>query len=138
MCPEQKYNGLIAACGMNCGLCIGYLREKKPCGGCFKKDDPNKPSSCRSCTIVNCESLAKTTSGFCYECNKFPCARLSQLDNRYRTKYGMSMVENLLFIRDNGMGKFIDYEQTRWRCSVCGSGISVHRNYCLNCKTIFD
>jgi hypothetical protein len=28
MIQEQKYQGLIAACGMNCGLCIGYLRKK--------------------------------------------------------------------------------------------------------------
>ncbi len=73
MIQEHTYHGLIAACGMNCGLCIGYLREKNPCGGCFKKDDLNKPNSCRSCVIVNCESLTKTESGFCYECNNFPC-----------------------------------------------------------------
>jgi len=55
MDASLKYQGLIAACGMNCDLCIGYLREKKPCGGCFKIDDPHKPTGCRSCKIVNCE-----------------------------------------------------------------------------------
>ena len=93
-----RYKDLIAPCGMNCGLCIGYIRKKNPCGGCFKKDDENKPSQCRSCSIVNCESLAKTKSGFCYECKKYPCARLKNLDKRYREKYGMSMIENLLYI----------------------------------------
>ncbi len=43
MIQEQKYQGLIAACGMNCGLCIGYLRDKNSCGGCFKIDDKYKP-----------------------------------------------------------------------------------------------
>ena len=42
MQEQNRYSGLIAACGMNCGLCIGFLREKKPCGGCFKKNDENK------------------------------------------------------------------------------------------------
>ena len=42
MQEQNRYRGLIAACGMNCGLCIGFLREKKPCGGCFKKDDEDK------------------------------------------------------------------------------------------------
>lgn len=135
MHQEQKYHGLIAACGMNCGLCIGYLREKKPCGGCFKKDDVNKPNACRSCAIVNCESLAKTESGFCYDCDKYPCSRLKRLDKRYRTKYGMSMIENLSFIRENGMERFLKMEQNRWTCDVCGSGVSVHRDFCLNCKT---
>jgi hypothetical protein len=38
---ELRYTGLIAACGMNCGLCIGYLREKKPCSGCSLIKDAN-------------------------------------------------------------------------------------------------
>lgn len=135
MNTELRYQALIAACGMNCGLCIGYLREKKPCGGCFKKNDLNKPNVCRSCAIVNCELLAKTESGFCYDCKKYPCARLKQLDKRYRTNYGMSMIENLEFIKNNGMDKFLEYEQNRWTCNVCKSGVSVHRDYCLNCKT---
>jgi hypothetical protein len=135
MIQEQKYQGLIAACGMNCGLCIGYLREKKPCGGCFKKEDLNKPKICRSCVIVNCELLKKTDSGFCYDCAKFPCARLRRLDERYRAKYRMSMIDNLKFIRENGMAKFLENEQKRWTCLNCGSGISVHRDFCLHCKS---
>lgn len=135
MKEQYRYQGLIATCGMNCGLCIGFLRKKKPCAGCFKKDDVNKPKSCRSCAIVNCKSLVDTESGFCYDCVKYPCSRLTKLDNRYRTKYGMSMIENLNFIKNNGMEKFLDYEQSRWTCKECNSGISVHRDFCLNCKT---
>jgi len=129
-----KYQGLIAACGMNCGLCIGHLRDKKPCGGCFKLDDPNKPKSCRSCSIVNCHRLAKTESGFCYECDIYPCARLKKLNQRYRSKYGMSMLENLEFIQKEGMEQFLLNEQDRWKCKQCGEGISVHRDYCVHCK----
>lgn len=135
MLREKKYHGLIAACGMNCGLCIGYLREKNPCGGCFKKNDANKPPSCRSCAIVNCELLVKTESGFCYECITYPCPRLKRLDTRYRTNYGMSMLDNLNYIKVNGMERFLENEQNRWTCDICGSGISVHRDFCLNCKT---
>ena len=29
---------LIAPCGMNCGICYGYLREKNKCPGCRKRD----------------------------------------------------------------------------------------------------
>ncbi len=131
----RKYQNLIAPCGMNCGLCIGYLREKKPCGGCFKRNDKNKPKQCRSCSIVNCENLAKTESGFCFECKKYPCARLKNLDKRYRTNYSMSMIENLNFIQNYGFQKFIRNEEKRWTCKVCGTGLSVHRNFCLNCNT---
>lgn len=129
-----KYQVLIAPCGMNCGICIGHLREKRPCGGCFKKDDKNKPKHCRSCSIVNCESLAKTESGFCFDCKTYPCARLKRLDKRYRTNYGMSMIENLDYIQKCGLEEFIMNEEKRWACKECGSGLCVHRNFCLNCK----
>ena len=130
-----RYIGLIAPCGMNCGLCIGQLREKRPCGGCFKIDDENKPKVCRSCKIVNCDLLAETESGFCFDCEKYPCARLKNLDKRYRTKYGMSMIENLAYIKDHGLEEFVKNEQDKWKCKVCGAGLSVHREFCLNCKT---
>jgi hypothetical protein len=126
---------MIAACGMNCGICIGHLREIKPCGGCFRKDDINKPKQCRSCNIVNCEFLSGTESGFCFDCEKYPCARLKRLDQRYRTRYGMSMIENLEYIHDFGMDRFLVNEEIRWTCNHCGAGLSVHRDLCLNCKT---
>lgn len=91
------YIGLIAPCGMNCGLCIGHLREKKPCSGCHKIDDSNKPQGCRSCVIVNCLLLAETESGFCFDCKKYPCARLKNLDKRYKPKIIPSILK-ILFI----------------------------------------
>lgn len=134
MSQDFKYANLIAPCGMNCGLCIGHLREKKPCGGCFKIDDEHKPKVCRSCIIVNCELLAETESGFCYDCEKFPCARLKNLDKRYRSKYGMSMLENLAHIKMHGLESFLKNEEERWKCRECGAGLSVHRDFCLSCK----
>ena len=135
MRQDFKYANLIAPCGMNCGLCIGHLREKRPCGGCFKKDDENKPTICRSCVIVNCDLLSNNKSGFCYDCKKYPCTRLKNLDKRYRTKYGMSMIENLAYIKNHGLERFLNNEEEKWKCKVCGSGLSVHRDYCINCKT---
>jgi len=133
MSGSMKYQGMIAPCGMNCGLCIGHLRQKNPCGGCLGNCDINKPDGCRSCTVVICEHLAKTTSGFCFECPKYPCQRLKALDKRYRTKYGMSMFENLAFIKENGLKNFLKSEESKWTCPNCGSSLSVHRDNCLIC-----
>jgi len=36
------------------------------------------------------------------------------MDKRYRTKYGMSEIENLEFIRENGIRKFTVMERTKW------------------------
>ena len=133
MSGSMKYQGMTAPCGMNCGLCIGHLRERKPCGGCLGNNDINKPDGCKSCTVVTCEYLAKTESGFCYECPKYPCRRLKTLDKRYSTKYGMSMFENLAFIEENGLENFLKSEEKKWTCPNCGSGLSVHRDNCLIC-----
>jgi hypothetical protein len=133
MSGSIAYQGMIAPCGMNCGLCIGYLRLRKPCGGCLGNKDINKPDGCKSCTVVSCEYLANTKSGFCYECPKYPCRRLKALDNRYNTKYGMSMFENLAFIKENGLKSFLKSEKEKWTCPNCGSGLSVHRDNCLIC-----
>lgn len=126
---------LIAPCGMNCGICLAYLREKNTCAGCWG-DNKYKFASCAKCIIKNCDLLKETTSKFCYDCPKYPCARLKQLDKRYKTKYHMSMRENLKVIKKLGLPVFIEMEKARWMCPVCGGSICVHRGYCLSCKEI--
>lgn len=97
---------LIAPCGMNCGICLAYLRNKNVCKGCWGKNE-NKSKSCLNCIIKNCELLNKIDSKFCYDCEKYPCKRLKQLDKRYRLKYRMSMIDNLESIRRNGLVMFV-------------------------------
>ena len=124
---------LIAPCGMNCGICLGYLRDKNKCPGCWINNE-HKNKSRNKCIIKNCELLAKTDSKFCYDCEKYPCPRLKQLDKRYRTNYNMSMIENLEYISEYGLNKFICKENERWACKNCGGTICVHRGFCLYCK----
>ncbi len=130
---SYKFSGLIAPCGMNCGTCIAYLREKKPCCGCLE-NCADKRKSCINCAIVTCELLAKTSSNFCFECEKFPCLRLKRLDQRYKKNYGMSMIENLQVIQSLGLAEFLEQEDSRWECGNCGSTVSAHRDTCLNCN----
>ncbi|MEA3391676.1 MAG: DUF3795 domain-containing protein [Candidatus Marinimicrobia bacterium] len=122
----------IAPCGMNCSLCIGFIREKNRCEGC-NGNDQSKPQYCRTCTIVVCEKRKATESGFCYDCPTYPCARIKQIDKRYRTKHGMSMFENLAFIKENGIDAFLKHEEERWKCKSCGVLLSVHRKECMKC-----
>jgi len=124
---------MIAPCGMNCGTCIGYLREKNKCPGC-RTSSELKPSYCKSCIIINCEVIKSNSSGFCYECDRFPCRRLKQLDKRYRSKYHTSFIENLLLIKDKGIDWFLKFESDRRTCNQCGAVISVHRDCCPECK----
>ncbi len=97
---------LIAPCGMNCGVCKAYLREKNTCPGCRKG---SSFVSCQKCIIPPC----KIRKGDFCDCEK-PCARLKNLDKRYRAKYGMSMIENLEFIKENGIEKLLEAQTAKY------------------------
>ncbi|MFA5197156.1 MAG: DUF3795 domain-containing protein [Patescibacteria group bacterium] len=110
----RKINkSLIASCGMNCGVCVAHLREKNPCPGC-REVTADSPKTIFSCQIRICTERKKK---YCLDCNKFPCEKLRHLDKRYREKYGMSEIENLEYIRDHGINKFIKNERQRWQSS---------------------
>jgi hypothetical protein len=128
---------LIAPCGMNCALCASYLAMKNNlkstgimktyCAGCRPRG--------KNCAFLKkkCDLLGNGRVQYCYECNEFPCRRLKQLDKRYRTNYRMSMIENLLYIRDNGVQKLLEREAEKWRCPECGGVICCHNGICFSC-----
>jgi hypothetical protein len=121
---------------MNCTLCWGYIREKNTCPGCLRieKQESQKSKHRTTCTIRNCEHLANSGSTHCSnKCDRFPCARLKQLDKRYRTKYGMSMIDNLKAIEEYGISKFVRSEEEKWTCPECEDRICVHKPACLSC-----
>lgn len=131
---EEK---LIAPCGMNCGICVSYLAGKTElnkkgfnktyCEGCL-------PCS-KSCNLKReCSLLRKGAVRFCFQCENYPCKRLKALDKRYRTKYHMSMLENLEFIKEHGVEKFLEKEKSKWRCPKCGGVICCHNGLCLSCE----
>lgn len=126
-------SSLIAPCGMNCGLCLGYLRDKNRCEGCSSKEAA-MPAYCAKCIIRNCEVIKSSDIKFCYVCEKYPCRRLKEIDKRYRTRHNMSMLENLVHIKDLGMDDFLESEKVKWTCDTCGGVICVHRGYCLSCN----
>jgi len=134
---KRRAEELIAPCGMNCGICVSYLAKKNDlknkgfqksyCEGCLPRG--------KNCSFMkkHCDLLGKGLVRFCYECKDFPCARLKSLDERYRTRYHMSMIENLEYIKEHGMEKFLEKEEKKWRCPGCGGRISCHNGLCLNC-----
>lgn len=125
---------LIAPCGMDCRLCMAYIRTKKACPSC-RSDNPGKSKSCAGCKIKNCEELIRGNYQFCFSCESYPCERIKHIDKRYRTNYGMSMIENLSFIEERGIGEFTRREEEKWRCNECGEVLCVHYPICLSCRT---
>ena len=128
---------LIAPCGMNCSLCVSYQFMKmdlnkrgfhrKYCPGCIPRG--------KHCTFMadQCDLVGKGKVRFCTECPEFPCKRLKSLDKRYRDKYHMSMIENLNYMKENGMEKFLENQEATWKCPECGGMICCHNGLCLNC-----
>lgn len=128
---------LIAPCGMNCSLCVAYQFgvldinkwgfHRRYCPGCIPRGN--------NCTHMAdaCEKLGKGSVRFCIECEAYPCNRLKALDKRYRTKYHMSMIENLDYIKANGMEQFLIKEAEKWTCPKCGGKICCHNGLCLRC-----
>jgi hypothetical protein len=122
---EKINKKLIATCGMNCGLCLHYLRAENKCPGCFSgRKVNNRPIKCGI-------RLCKHRKGeFCFECIQFPCERLKRLDKRYKLKYGMSEIENLENIRDKGIEKFVKIECKKWQ--------SDQGTFCIHDKKYYD
>lgn len=128
---------LIAPCGMNCGICSGYLAYKHDvkskgirmpyCLGCRPRD--------KKCAFLKkrCNLLLSGEVQYCYECSNYPCESLNHIDKRYRSLYRMSMIENLEFIKKNGINQFLEKEKERWKCPNCGGVISCHNGICFDC-----
>jgi hypothetical protein len=129
---------LIAPCGMNCGLCVNYLALKNDlnkhgfkrmyCPGCIARG--------KHCVFMkeHCKLLGDGLVRFCFECKDFPYKRLKALDKRYRTRYHLSMIENLGFIKQQGIERFLANEDEKWRCPDCDGVICCHNGLCLNCQ----
>ena len=129
---------LVAPCGMDCSLCIAYQ---------FRRNDLNKHGFHRTycpgciprgkhCTHMadTCSLLGEGKLRFCFECSEYPCKRLKSLDKRYRTKYHMSMIENLDYIKTNGIDDFLHDQETKWKCAHCGERTCCHNGLCMNCE----
>ena len=128
---------LIAPCGMNCALCAGYLASKNDvkskgirmpyCAGCRPRN--------KQCAFLKkrCTKLLTNKVNYCFECKDFPCKNLEKLDKRYSTFFRMSMIENLQFIKDQGIARFIEQDMTTWKCPSCGETICCHNGICFSC-----
>lgn len=134
---NDKYTeDLIAPCGMNCRICLGYFgyttngkKRRMKCIGCKPRD--------KSCAFLKkyCKKLTKKEVDYCYECADFPCSHLEKLDKGYRERYNMSMIKNLEYIRDKGMEDFLKQQEKTYRCPECGGVICVHNKICYSCET---
>lgn len=83
----KLYNGRVPACGIFCGGCPIYIREKNPCPGA----EINR-KRCENCKTFHLCCLSHNIS-HCYQCQTFPCSKLKGFAKRW-LKYGQNCIEN--------------------------------------------
>ena len=116
---------LIAPCGMNCRICIAFFgytmsgkKRKMKCVG-FSASE-------KSCEHLKkyCNKLTDKKIEYCYQCDTFPCDRLQRLDQKYRERFDMSMIDNLIEIKESGMEKFLQKQEKKIQLSkMCKSDL---------------
>ncbi|MFA5364382.1 MAG: DUF3795 domain-containing protein [Candidatus Bathyarchaeia archaeon] len=128
---------LVAPCGMNCNICSSYLALENDikakgiklsyCKGCRPRN--------KMCAFVKkrCELYLNNKVDSCTECDQVPCELLKKLSKKYEERYRMNMVENLQYIKEHGMDKFLESEQKKWKCPECGGVICCHNGVCYSC-----
>jgi hypothetical protein len=130
--PDQ-----IPPFGMNCGICKAYLAyshgvplqkgKVTHCTGCLVRN--------KNCAFIkrDCPKKVGKQLRFCNECTDMPCKNFSKIDELYRARYGMSMVENQKLIKEKGMEAFLKSQAEKYLCPSCGDVVSVHDGKCYAC-----
>jgi hypothetical protein len=102
MSEIKSYKGRIPACGVFCGGCPVYTRNKKSC--------PGAELNAKRCD--NCKSfhLCCTERGIthCFECKIFPCSKFKRFAKSW-LKYGQDMIENQNLLQQIGEVDFLNH-----------------------------
>jgi hypothetical protein len=115
--PARRYP-TIGVCGLDCGLCPRYYtRGASRCPGCagpaFSRKRP-------SCSFITC-CVKKRDLEVCAECSDFPCSKFKTDEEYQHVKESSSypsckvVMVNLNFIKEHGIGKFVDEQKKRIR-----------------------
>ena len=113
--PAKKYP-VIAACGLDCGLCPRYYTVgSSRCPGCAGPDFIHKHPTC---SFITC-CVKRKNLEVCSECSDFPCSKFKSDEEYQQLKESSSyppakkIMPNLLFIKEYGIEKFMEQQKRR-------------------------
>jgi hypothetical protein len=97
----KAYRGFVPPCGIFCGGCPSYHKERSPC--------PGAEIRCRErqCKGIYVCCIEKRGHRFCFECDIFPCNRFKRFAETWR-KYGQDLIDNQAQL------KRLDGDAGRW------------------------
>jgi Protein of unknown function (DUF3795) len=106
MSDLKTYQGRVPACGVFCGGCPTYTRDKKPCTGA--EINIKRCEGCKTFHLC-CEERGIT---HCYQCDEFPCKKFKSFSKRWE-KYGQNFIENQKLLKDAGPEEFLNHFNSR-------------------------
>ena len=96
----KEYHGRVPPCGIFCGGCPVYVRERKPCPGA---------QASRRCETKECRFyVCATQKGvrFCHQCNEYPCPHFKRFARNW-VKYGQDFFANQKELQAVGEESFL-------------------------------
>ena len=96
MTKLKSYYGRIPACGVFCGGCPTFLKDRSPCPGAEINSQ-----RCEKCKTFHLCCKEKEIT-HCYICKEFPCRKFKGFSKRWE-KYGQNFIQNQIF------HAFLDY-----------------------------
>lgn len=106
MADLKYYIGRIPACGVFCGGCPNFTREKKPCPGA-----EINIQRCEGCKTFHLCCKDKGVN-HCYQCDIYPCKKFKDFSKRW-LKYGQSFIENQKLLKELGSDNFLNHFNSR-------------------------
>ncbi len=95
---KNCYLGHIPCCGIFCGTCPKYTRDKRKCYGA------EGHCEIRRCGIYKC-CIEKKNYKFCNECSTFPCSKFKNFADGW-LKLGQNLYENQELLKVIGEKEF--------------------------------
>jgi len=98
----KPYLGTVPPCGVFCGGCPTFTREKNPCPGA---------EISQRCKNIGCGYFiccAEKNIDFCHGCDQYPCRRFKTFARNWQ-KYGQDFLENQLLLKEKGTDCFLQY-----------------------------
>ncbi len=126
----------VSYCGVYCGACpvllatkAGKLSDDQQCYGC-KSEKPTE--FCTTCGIKAC-AISKGFE-FCNQCDELKsCELMQKLVSDTEYPYGQCVLKNLEMIRVIGLPKWLERQEKRWSCNICGAEYSWYHETCRQC-----
>ena len=125
---------LHAYCGLYCGACPILLNTRagkgtEQCHGCKSEQTAGY---CAACGIKAC--ARSRGHEFCNECSDYgACGLIDKFLKDTNWPHQQIASRNMESIRQNGLSKWLDAQEQRWRCANCGSYHSWGDETCPQC-----